>query len=137
MSLGVWISVKPCLSKCPRKSSHTPDCILIGTGSEADMCIQAAKVLEGEGKKVRVVSMPCTELFEAQSADYKESILPAACSTRVSVEAGSTFGWGKYVGNTGASVGVDDFGASAPANILYEKYGVTVDAVVQAAKGQM
>ena len=119
------------------EAAGTPDCILIGTGSEVEMCIQAAKVLEGEGKKVRVVSMPCTELFEAQSADYKESILPAACSTRVSVEAGSTFGWGKYVGNTGASIGVDDFGASAPANILYEKYGLTVDAVVQAAKGQM
>ena len=119
------------------EAAGPPDCILIGTGSEVEMCIQAAKVLEGEGKKVRVVSMPCTELFEAQSADYKESILPAACSTRVSVEAGSTFGWGKYVGNTGASIGVDDFGASAPANILYEKYGLTVDAVVQAAKGQM
>merc|ERR1719486_143427 len=94
--------------------------------------VEAAKALEGEGKKVRVVSMPCTELFDAQSAEYKESILPAACSVRVSCEAGSTFGWGKYVGNTGASVGVDDFGASAPANILYEKYGITADAVVQA-----
>merc|ERR1711968_351232 len=118
-------------------AAGTPDCIIIGTGSEVEMAIQAAKQLEGEGKKVRVVSMPCTELFDAQSADYKESVLPAACSARVSVEAGSTFGWGKYVGNTGASIGVDDFGASAPANILYEKYGVTVDAVVQAAKGQM
>merc|ERR1712182_191459 len=72
-----------------------------------------------------------------EAAGAPESILPAACSVRVSCEAGSTFGWGKYVGNTGASVGVDDFGASAPANILYEKYGITADAVVQAAKGQM
>merc|ERR1711924_132043 len=84
--------------------------ILIGTGSEVEICIEAAKALEGEGKKVRVVSMGCTELFDAQSAEYKESILPAACSVRVSCEAGSTFGWGKYVGNTGVSVGVDDFG---------------------------
>merc|ERR1711924_167236 len=119
------------------EAAGAPDCILIGTGSEVEICIEAAKALEGEGKKVRVVSMPCAELFDAQSAEYKESILPAACSVRVSCEAGSTFGWGKYVGNTGASVGVDDFGASAPANILYEKYGITADAVVQAAKGQM
>merc|ERR1712182_192442 len=119
------------------EAAGAPDCILIGTGSEVEICIEAAKALEGEGKKVRVVSMPCTELFDAQSAEYKESILPAACSVRVSCEAGSTFGWGKYVGNTGASVGADDFGASAPANILYEKYGITADAVVQAAKGQM
>merc|ERR1719311_950102 len=119
------------------EAAGAPDCILIGTDSEVEICIEAAKALEGEGKKVRVVSMPCTELFDAQSAEYKESILPAACSVRVSCEAGSTFGWGKYVGNPGASVGVDDFGASAPANILYEKYGITADAVVQAAKGQM
>ena len=114
----------------------TPDCIIIGTGSEVPLCIDAAKVLEGEGKTVRVVSMPCWELYDAQSAEYKESVLPAACTTRVSVEAGSTMGWGKYVGASGVAIGLDRFGASAPGGKLYEEFGFTVDNVVATVKGQ-
>ena len=84
-----------------------------------------------------MVSMPCWELFEEQSAEYKESVLPAGVTARVSVEAGSTFGWGKYVGDAGKSIGVDTFGASAPGPTLYEKFGITTDAVVAAAEEVM
>lgn len=115
----------------------TPDCILIGTGSELSMAVDAAKVLEGEGKKVRVVSMPCWELFDEQPQSYKDSVLLPSVTARVSVEAGSTLGWSKYVGEKGVAIGIDEFGASAPAPILYEKFGITVDAVVSAAKAQM
>lgn len=113
------------------------DCIFIATGSEVGMAIEAAKRIEGAGKKVSVVSMVCWELFEEQSDDYKESILPSAVKARVSVEAGSTFGWGKYVGDAGKSIGIDTFGASAPGGALYEMFGITVDAVEAAAKEVM
>lgn len=113
------------------------DLILIGTGSEVGLCIEAAEKLKAEGKKVRVVSMPCWELFEAQSAEYKESVLPKAIKARVSVEAGTTFGWSKYVGDAGASIGVDTFGASAPGDIIMEQFGFTVDNVVATAKKVM
>ena len=86
------------------------------------------------GHKVRVVSMPCWELFEEQSAEYKESVLPAAVTNRVSVEAATSFGWAKYIGLKGKHIGIDDFGASAPANILYEKFGITTAKIVEAAK---
>lgn len=112
----------------------TPELILIGTGSEVELCMNAAKELEAEGKKVRVVSMPCMELFDAQSAEYKESVLPKACRARLAVEAGATFGWGKYVGLDGDVVGLDHFGASAPPQYLFENYGLTVANVVAKAK---
>jgi transketolase len=115
----------------------TPDCILLGTGSELCMAVDAAKVLEGEGKKVRVVSMPCWELFDEQPQSYKDSVLPPSVTARVSVEAGATMGWMKYTGSNGITIGIDEFGASAPAPILYEKFGITVDAVVNAAKSLM
>ena len=115
----------------------TPDVIIMATGSEVQYAIEAAERIEGSGKKVRVVSMPCWELFEEQSAEYKESVLPAGVTARVSVEAGSTFGWGKYVGDAGKSIGVDTFGASAPGPTLYEKFGITTDAVVAAAEEVM
>jgi transketolase len=86
------------------------------------------------GVQVRVVSMPCCELFDEQPADYQESVLPKSVTKRVSVEAGTTYGWLKYVGFGGKSIGVDKFGASAPAPKIYENYGVTADAVVEAAK---
>jgi transketolase len=111
-----------------------PDVILIATGSELTMAVDAAKDLEAAGMKVRVVSMPCTEIFDEQSAAYKESVLPKACRARVSVEAGSTYGWERYTGSDGAQIGIDSFGASAPADILYAKFGITKDAVVAAAK---
>jgi transketolase len=101
------------------------------------MAVDAAKKLDAEGKKVRVVSMPCWELFEEQSQEYKDSVLLPAVTARVSVEAGTTLGWQKWVGGKGEMVGIDEFGASAPGPLLYEKFGITVDAVVAAAKKSM
>lgn len=98
------------------------------------MAVSAAKVLEGEGKKVRVVSMPCSELYDEQPQSYKDSVLIPSVKARVSVEAGCTFGWAKYTGDGGANIGIDEFGASAPAPILYEKFGITIATVVAAAK---
>lgn len=112
----------------------TPDLILIGTGSELNLCVEAATKLAAEGKQVRVVSMPSWELFEAQEAAYRESVLPKAVTKRVAVEAGSSFGWSKYIGTEGDSVSIDRFGASAPGGICLEKFGFTVDHVLTKAK---
>ena len=107
--------------------------ILIGTGSEVSLAIEAQKVLAAQGIDVRVVSMPCQELFDAQSAEYKESILPHDVRARVAVEAAADFGWGKYVGLDGATVTMKGFGASAPAAQLFEKFGFTKQHVVEVA----
>uniref|UniRef100_A0A061SE44 transketolase n=1 Tax=Tetraselmis sp. GSL018 TaxID=582737 RepID=A0A061SE44_9CHLO len=115
----------------------TPDVILIGTGSEVHVAMSAAETLQSEGKKVRVVSMVCTELFDEQTQAYKDSVLPPSVTARVVVEAGTSFGWSKYVGEKGQYVCVDSFGASAPAGVLYEKFGITPDAVVEKAKAAM
>jgi transketolase len=115
----------------------TPDVILLATGSELSMAVDAAKDIEAMGKKARVVSMVCWELFDEQTDAYKASVLPPAVKARVSIEAGSTFGWHKYVGDHGKSIGVDGWGASAPANVIYEKFGITKAALVQAAKDCM
>ena len=112
----------------------TPDLILIGSGTELDLCVKAATQLSAEAKAVRVVSMPCVELFEEQDAAYRESVLPAAVRKRVVVEASSSFGWHKYTGFDGATVSIDSFGASAPGNVCLEKFGFTVDNVVATAK---
>ena len=116
-------------------SQGTPDLILIGTGSEVSLCVAAAEKLTAEGKKVRVVSMPSWDLFEAQTADYKESVLPKAVTKRLSVEAACSFGWHKYVGTEGDTVSIDTFGASAPGGTCMEKFGFTVDNVLAKAKG--
>jgi transketolase len=118
-------------------SDNKPDVILLGTGSEVDLCIRAHEALVGEGIKSRVVSMPSWELFENQSAEYRESVLPRAVMARVAVEKGSTFGWARYVGMTGAVVGMKTFGASAPLKELQKKFGFTVDNIVAAAKEQL
>ena len=115
-------------------SNGAPDLILIGTGTELDLCVKAAAQLRAEGKNVRVVSMPCVELFEEQDAAYRESVLPAACRKRLVVEASSSFGWHKYTGFEGDTVSIDRFGASAPGPLLMEKFGFTVDNVVAKAK---
>ncbi|KFK37327.1 hypothetical protein AALP_AA4G242300 [Arabis alpina] len=115
-------------------TGNKPDVILIGTGSELEIAAQAAEVLRKEGKTVRVVSFVCWELFDEQSDAYKESVLPSDVSARVSIEAGSTFGWGKIVGGKGKSIGIDSFGASAPAGKLYKEFGITIEAMVEAAK---
>ena len=114
--------------------SGTPDLILIGSGTEVDLCVKAAAQLTAEGKAVRVVSMPCVELFEEQDAAYRESVLPAAVRKRVVVEASSSFGWHKYAGFDGATVSIDSFGASAPGGVCLEKFGFTVENVVAKAK---
>jgi transketolase len=111
-----------------------PELIFIATGSELELAVKAAAILAGEGKAVRVVSMPSMELYNEQSDAYKESVLPKAVKKRVSVEAGSTFGWHKYVGSEGEVIGMDTFGASAPGPIVYEKFGFTVDNVVATAR---
>ena len=108
--------------------------ILIGTGSEVSLAIDAQQELAKEGIDVRVVSMPCEELFDAQSDAYKESILPNAVRARVAVEAAADFGWGKYVGLDGATVTMKGFGASAPAAKLFEKFGFTTENVVKTMK---
>jgi transketolase len=112
----------------------TPDLILIGTGSELSLCTKAAEQLSGEGKKVRVVSMPSWELFEEQDAAYKESVLPKAVKKRLAVEAAASFGWCRYTGSEGDTVSIDRFGASAPGNVCLEKFGFTVDNVLAKAK---
>ena len=112
----------------------TPDAIIIASGSEVSLACDAKAELAKEGVDVRVVSMPCMDLFEEQSAEYKESVLPKAVRKRVAVEALIDYGWGKYVGLDGATVTMTGFGASAPANTLFEKFGFTVDNVVKTVK---
>jgi transketolase len=115
-------------------SEGTPDLILIGTGGELQLCVNAAEQLRGEGKKVRVVSMPSWELFDEQDQAYRESVLPKAVTKRLAVEAASSFGWCRYLGNEGAMISIERFGASAPGPVALEKFGYTVDNVVSKAK---
>lgn len=115
-------------------SDGTPDVILIATGSEVQLAVSARETLAAEGIQARVVSAPSLEWFAEQDADYRESVLPASVTARVSVEAGSTPLWKTIVGDRGRSVGIDHFGASADYKTLFEKFGVTADAVVEAAR---
>lgn len=117
------------ISKGARVVSDGGDVTLIATGSEVATIIGAADLLAEDSISARVVSLPCWELFEAQDAEFQRSMLGTA--PRVSVEAGSTFGWARIVGNDGLSIGIDHFGASAPAGVLAEEYGFTPDAVAQ------
>ena len=110
----------------------TPDIILLASGSEVELAAEAKKLLSG--RKVRVVSMPCMDLFEEQTEEYKESVLPKAVRRRVAIEALSDFGWGKYVGLDGAYVTMTGFGASGPANLLFEHFGFTAEHVAEVAK---
>ena len=112
----------------------TPELIFIGTGSELHLCVDAAKELTNQGRKVRVVSMPCVELFEEQSDSYKEEVLPSDVRKRLVVEAAETFGWHKYIGLDGDSVTMSSFGASAPGGTCMEKFGFTVENVLDKAK---
>ncbi len=113
---------------------ETQDIILIGTGSEVQLCIEAQKELNKINITSRVVSMPCWELFEMQSDEYKNKVLPAGMKKRVSVEAGATLGWQKYIGDNGISIGIDEFGSSAPGNIVLEKKGFSVENILSACK---
>ena len=119
------------ISEAPNKK---PEAILIGTGTELGLCIAAQEKLAAEGINARVVSMPCTEIFDQQDAAYKESVLPAAVTARVSVEMASTFGWDRYIGSKGHAIGMRTFGASAPLKDLLKKFGFTPEAAVAAVK---
>ena len=112
----------------------TPVAILIASGPEVELAGKAKAVLEAEGRKIRVVSMPCMDLFEEQSAEYKEAVLPKAVRKRVAVEALSDFGWGKYVGLDGACVAMTTFGASGPAAQLFEHFGFTAEHVAETVR---
>ena len=115
-------------------SKETPDAIIIASGSEVSLSIEAKEALAKEGVDVRVVSMPCMDIFEKQPLEYKEKVLPKAIRARVAVEALSEFGWGKYVGLDGKTVCLDRFGASAPADVLFKEFGFTTENVVKAVK---
>ena len=106
-----------------------PDVIVIATGSEVELAVQAA---ERSSAQVRVVSMPCTEAFERQSVEYRESVLPSDITARVAIEAAHRDYWYKYVGLDGEIIGMDSFGESAPAGQLFEHFGITVDALLDA-----
>jgi transketolase len=114
-----------------------PQVLLLGTGSEVELAMQAARALATDGIHARVVSLPCTNRFDRQDAAYREQVLPRKLRARVAVEAGVTDYWRKYVGLDGAVVGIDSFGASAPIDALYRHFGITVEAVVAAAKAQL
>ncbi|MBM4765351.1 transketolase [Bacillus sp. B15-48] len=108
--------------------------LLLATGSEVTLALEAQQVLENEGVYVSVVSMPSWDFFEQQSAEYKESVIPSHVTARVAIELGSTFGWKEYVGHTGKTITIDHFGASAPANKLLQEYGFTVENIVETFK---
>jgi len=114
-----------------------PDVLLIATGSEVSIALKASERLAAEGIHARVVSMPCWELFEAQSDEYKNSVLPQNITARVGIEAGVQLGWNKWIGDKGEFIGMSSFGASAPAQVCFEKFGITVDAAIDAAKRSM
>jgi transketolase len=111
--------------------------ILIGTGSEVALCVEVYETLKQEGISARVVSMPSWELFEQQDQAYRDSVLPPDVTARVSVEAGSVIGWDRYVGMTGARIGMHTFGSSAPITDLMKKFGFTPEKVLAAAKEQI
>ncbi len=115
-------------------SDGTPDVVLIGTGSEVQLAVEAKKTLEADGVKARVVSMPCVEWFDAQDAAYRESVIPAAVKARVSVEAGIAQSWHRFTGDAGVNVSIEHFGASADAATLFREFGFTAEAVVEAAR---
>ena len=115
-------------------SKAVSDMILIASGSEVSLAIEAAKELESEGIATRVVSMPCTDVFENQSKEYKEEVLPKAVRNRVAIEALSGFGWDKYTGLDGRVISMNSFGASAPQDQLFKKFGFTKENVVATAK---
>ena len=114
-------------------SNGSPELILIATGSEVQLAVAAREQLEAQGIKTRVVSAPCVEWFDEQSESYRESVLPASVKARVSVEAGLSLGWNKYVGGAGESVSIEHFGASADYKTLFREFGMTTEAVIEAA----
>ena len=119
------------------EASAEPRAILIATGSEVAIALEAQQQLEADGVPTRVVSAPCLEWFDEQDAAYRESVLPPAVSTRISIEAGIAQGWWKYVGSAGRCISIEHFGASASAGKLYSEFGITAQAVVDAARDSL
>ncbi len=119
------------------KDGKAPEVILMGTGSELYLCVQAYEALAKEGIAARVVSMPCWEQFELQDQAYQDEVLPPAIAARVAVEQAATMGWEKYTGRLGAVVGMHTFGASAPLKSLLTKFGFTPEKIVEHAKQQI
>ena len=126
-------SAAPTCCATPTRSP-SPDLILISTGTEVHICARAADMLEAEGIATRVVSMPCMEHFADQDQAYRDEVLPPTCRARVSVEAAATFGWHRWVGELGEAIGMETFGASAPASALYKHFGFTPEHVAEAAR---
>jgi transketolase len=114
-----------------KDSAGQPDAIIIATGSEVELAMGAAETLSARGKNIRVVSMPSTNVFDAQDQAYRDAVLPPSVTQRVAVEAGVTDGWWKYVGSAGQVVGINTFGESAPAGDLFKEFGFTVENVVK------
>ena len=114
-----------------------PSVLLLATGSEVSLCVQAYETLKAEGVKARVVSMPSWEVFEHQPPEYRESVLPMSVTARVAVEQASTFGWERYTGLTGQIIGMRTFGASAPLKELLKEFNFTAEAVAAAARDQL
>ncbi|HZA22483.1 MAG TPA: transketolase C-terminal domain-containing protein, partial [Dehalococcoidia bacterium] len=116
------------------EAADRSEVILIGTGSEVHIALEAGKLLQEEGIAVRVVSLPSWELFDAQPADYRNSVLPPEIFARVSIEAASPLGWERYVGDHGVAIGLPHFGASAPAGVLYQEFGLTAQRMAEEAR---
>ena len=116
------------------KDAQQPEIILMASGSEVQLILKSAEKLESDGKKVRVVSFPSWELFEMQSEEYRNAVLPKDIKARIAVEAGIAQGWHKYTGDGGKIISIEKFGASAPYTILFEQYGITVENILQTAK---
>jgi transketolase len=129
LAKGAYVLADPAQGK--------PDVLLLASGSEVALCLEAYRQLEAEGIKARVVSMPSWELFDDQPREYRDRVLPPDVTARVSVEQGSTLGWARYVGTTGHSIGMRSFGASAPLKDLIKKFGFTPEHVVTAAREQL
>ena len=116
------------------ESGDSPQVVIMATGSEVHIALEAGQSLESEGIAARVVSMPSWEVFDEQTKEYRDSVLPPSLRARVSVEAGTTKGWERYVGLDGASVGMSGYGASAPAAVLYENFDITAKRVADEAR---
>jgi transketolase len=116
------------------QSNNYPDLILIGTGSEVHIALDVATRLQKEGIAARVVSLPSWELFDAQSKEYRDSVLPPDITMRTSIEAGTPRGWKDYVGSNGMAIGISRFGASAPGEVVLEKLGISIDHIMDVAK---
>ncbi|MBA7697913.1 Transketolase [subsurface metagenome] len=118
-------------------SVDKPDVLLLATGSEVSIALDAAEKLAAEGISAQVVSMPCWELFEKQSKEYRDSVIPPNVKARVGIEAGVELGWSKWLGDKGVFIGMSSFGASAPGKVCFEKFGITVEKTIEAAKKAM